>query len=298
MNTSETKAAAAEPVAVPAFAAHGAQPAADDGGSKEEEVRQLAALLQSDAAPFEKDVACRRLAVIGTKEAVPALAALLSDEKLSDIARYGLEPIPDPSVDAALRAAMGKLRGRPLIGVITSIGYRRDRKAVPGLIELLGDADQEVGAAAARALGKVGGLRSAKALEGALGSAPAALRPAVADACLWCAQTLLADGKRKQALALYDRVRTSDLPPHILAAATRSAVLERGNAGISLLLQLLKSDDEELFGIGLRAAREMPGAEATRALVAELANMPPNKRDALIQALRDRGDASALAASL
>jgi len=169
---------------------------------------------------------------------------------------------------------------------------------VPDLVRLLGDADQGVAAAAARALGKIGGLRSAKALAGALGSAPAALRPAVADACLWCAQTLLADGKRKQALALYDRVRTSDLPPHILAAATRSAVLERGNAGISLLLQLLKSDDEELFGIGLRAAREMPGAEATRALVAELANMPPNKRDALIQALRDRGDASALAASL
>ncbi len=298
MNTSETKAASAEPVAVPAFAAHGAQPAADDGGSKEEEVRKLAALLQSDAAPFEKDVACRRLAVIGTEEAVPALAALLSDEKLSDIARYGLEPIPDPAVDAALRAAMGKLRGRPLIGVVTSIGNRRDRKAVPDLVRLLGDADQGVAAAAARALGKIGGLRSAKALEGALGSAPAALRPAVADACLWCAQTLLADGKRKRALALYDRVRTSDLPPHILAAATRSAVLERGNAGISLLLQLLKSDDEELFGIGLRAAREMPGAEATRALVAELANMPPNKRDALIQALRDRGDASALAASL
>ncbi len=298
MNTSETKAAAAAPVSVPAFAAHGAQPAADDGGSKEEEVRKLAALLQSDAAPFEKDVACRRLAVIGTEEAVPALAALLSDEKLSDIARYGLEPIPDPSVDAALRAAMGKLRGRPLIGVVTSIGNRRDRKAVPELVRLLGDADQGVAAAAARALGKIGGLRSAKALEGALGSARAALRPAVADACLWCAQTLLADGKRKRALALYDRVRTSDLPPHILAAATRSAVLERGNAGISLLLQLLKSDDEELFGIGLRAAREMPGAEATRALVAELANMPPNKRDALIQALRDRGDASALAASL
>ena len=284
-----TKPASAEPVSVSAFAAHGAQPAAEGVGSREEEARKLIAVLQSDAAPFEKDVACRRLAVIGTGEAVPALAALLADEQLSDIARYGLEPIPDSSVDEALRAAVPRLKGRPLIGVLTSIGNRRAPKAVPELVKLLGDADPGVAAAAAMALGKIGGLESAKALEEALGSAPAASRVGVADGCLRCAQTLGAQGNRKQAVALYDRVRRSDVPKHIVAAATRGAILERGNEGISLLRQLLKSEDEELFGIALRVARELPGAQVGKALSPELGKLPAERRDLVSQALRDRG---------
>ena len=46
------------------------------------------------------------------------------------MARYALETIPDPSVDDALRDALGKLKGRPLLGVIGSLGVRRDAKAV------------------------------------------------------------------------------------------------------------------------------------------------------------------------
>ena len=45
---------------------------------------------------------------------------LLADDQLTDLARYALETIPDPSVDKALREALGKLDGRPLAGVITA----------------------------------------------------------------------------------------------------------------------------------------------------------------------------------
>ncbi len=71
----------------------------------------LIAVLQSNAAPQDKAITCKRLAICGTKAAVPALAALLSDEKLSSWARIGLEAIPDPAVDAALREAASKLLG-------------------------------------------------------------------------------------------------------------------------------------------------------------------------------------------
>ena len=74
-----------------------------------------------------------RLSLVGTKDSVAPLAALLGDEKLSHLARYGLEPIPDPAVDDALRDALGKLKGRPLIGVIGSLGVRRDAKAIEPL---------------------------------------------------------------------------------------------------------------------------------------------------------------------
>src|SRR5689334_14093880 len=85
---------------------------------------RLIAVLKSDASRKEKVDACRQLAVIGTKEAVAALAALLANEQMNHMARYALETIPDPSVDEALRAALGQLQGRPLVGVIGSIGVR------------------------------------------------------------------------------------------------------------------------------------------------------------------------------
>ena len=50
----------------------------------------LVAVLKSDADLFQKAKACQRLAVIGKKECIPALAGLLGDERLSHYARYGL----------------------------------------------------------------------------------------------------------------------------------------------------------------------------------------------------------------
>src|ERR1039457_2562278 len=84
--------------------AKAAQPTTKD------QVAKLTAVLKSDAPQKEKADACRELARIGTKDAVAPLAALLSDEKLSHMARYGLETIPSPAVDEALRDAAGKLR--------------------------------------------------------------------------------------------------------------------------------------------------------------------------------------------
>ena len=101
----------------------------------------LLAVLRSQATLEEKSAACRQLTRIGTKEAVPTLAALLGDEKLSHMARYALEAIPDPSVDDALREALDKVQGRQRLGVIGSLGARRDSKAVGPLASLLGNAD-------------------------------------------------------------------------------------------------------------------------------------------------------------
>ena len=135
---------------------------------------KLTAVLKSDAPQKEKADACRELARIGTKDAVAPLAALLSDEKLSHMARYGLETIPDSSVDKALREAAGKLQGRMLVGVVGSLGVRRDTKAVKVLTKLLHDSDNDVAQAAARALGSIGTPPAAKALLDALpGVSPA-----------------------------------------------------------------------------------------------------------------------------
>jgi HEAT repeat protein len=194
--------------------------------TKEEADKQIA-VLKSDAGQKQKVDACRSLAAIGGTDAVPVLAALLSDEKLSHMARYGLEPIPDPAVDDALRDALGKLKGRLLVGVIASVGVRRDTKAVRPLVRLLRDSDVEVAQAAARALGRIGTPGATKVLHATLLKAPAALRPAVADACLSCAEALLAQGKHSEAAAIYKSVGKAELPGHFRVAAMHGAILAR-----------------------------------------------------------------------
>lgn len=185
-----------------------------------EPARLIQILGNPEATVFAKAKACQRLAVIGTKEAVPALAALLAHPQLGHYARFGLEPVPDPSVDAALRDALGKLKGRPLVGVINSIGVRKDAQSLDPLAKLLDEGDAEVAQAAAAALGRISGPQAAKKLRKALGRAQAPLRPALAHAALICAEGLLAQGQRKPALALYSALRRPGLPQPVRTAAT------------------------------------------------------------------------------
>ena len=56
---------------------------------KEQEAKLIAVVNKSDASLKDKADACRVLSLIGTKESVAPLAALLGDEKLSHLARYG-----------------------------------------------------------------------------------------------------------------------------------------------------------------------------------------------------------------
>jgi hypothetical protein len=63
-----------------------------------------------------------------------------------------LEPIPGPAADDALRAALGAVKGTLLVGVINSIGFRRDKKALGELYRLRQDGDVEVSRAAEAAL--------------------------------------------------------------------------------------------------------------------------------------------------
>src|ERR1035441_5393133 len=119
-----------------------------------EKQRALIHVLESNAPPAEKAITCKQLAIYGNKDAVTALAPLLSDPHLASWARIALEAIPDPAATDALRHAMGGLQGKLLIGVINSIGVRRDPEAVSVLVKKLKDKDPDVASAAAVALGR------------------------------------------------------------------------------------------------------------------------------------------------
>jgi HEAT repeat protein len=188
-------------------------------------------LTDAGSREFRKAKACQRISELGAKEAVPALAALLGNEHLSTYARYGLEPIADPSADEALRAGMSMLKGNLLIGVINSIGKRRDALAIPALAKMIYGVDANVARAAAAALGSIGGVSAMKEIQRALSKTKGMTRMAVADAGLVCAERLLAEDRREQALILYASLSVIDIPKPARLAAMSGIIREETSLG-------------------------------------------------------------------
>jgi HEAT repeat protein len=280
-------------ITVTALFVRAAEPPPAPAGAAPAEAALLDVLRSSDASLEAKSAACRQLARVGTAQAVPVLAGLLGDEKLSHMARYALEQVPGPAVEEALRSAAGKLKGRCLAGVLDSLGVRRDAKAVEAIAALLGDADAEVAASAALALGRIATPAAGKALE----QAATAIRPAVWDATIRCADALAANADtREQAAAIFDRLRAAaDVPVQFRVAATRGAIVARGSAGAAMLADLLNDKDPALFRLALRLAVELRGADVTAALAggALAGKLPAERQALLIAALGNRGDRTA-----
>lgn len=253
-----------------------------------EKEKELIAVLQSDAQSADKAIACKRLAVDGSSAAVGELSKLLPDPQLSSWARIALENIPGAESAEALRKASETLNGQLLVGTLNSIGVRRDATSVTALVARLGDKDAEVASAAAVALGRIGNADAEKALRAVLASAPNNVRSAVAEGCVLCAERLNADGKKKEAIALYDDVRKADVPKQRVIEATRGAILARGEEGLPLLVEQLESTDRKMFQLALGTAREFPGKGIDKALADELAKTIPQRAALIIQAMADR----------
>lgn len=187
--------------------------------------KALLGVLESDAKRAGKQFVCRELSIIGTEQSVPVLTGMLTGEETSDMARYALERIPGSAVDEALRGAVRKAKGNARIGIINSLGQRRDAGSVRMLSRALGRVRQEeVAIAAAAALGQIANDQATEALKEAKDKASGKLQMVVLDAYLKCADQLVADGKKTEALAIYNELRKEGMPGPIRNAATTGAL--------------------------------------------------------------------------
>ena len=237
---------------------------------------ELLAVIRSETTEADKALAFKGLAVHGSPACVADVATYLGNERLSSWARIALEAIPGDEASAALRAAAAAgttLASRQLVGVINSLGVRRDASAVPLLITRLGDGDPNVAAAAAASLGTIGTAESAVALSGAL-AAGKPDRDLVAEACVVCGERLAAAGSTAAASGLFDAVRIADVSEQRRAEAWRAAILARGRDGVPLLVELLRAQSQRLFNMGLFTARDFaagPDRDAALAYEVDLA---------------------------
>lgn len=119
---------------------------------------KLLAVLAAPALTDEgRMFACRMLALIGSETCVPALAALLGQERTAAAARYALDALDVPAVNDAYRGALGQLRGPAKAGLIGAIGLRGDTTALPLLNAIRHDSTEPevVRTAATRALDRM-----------------------------------------------------------------------------------------------------------------------------------------------
>ncbi len=194
-------------------------------------------------------------------------------------------------------------RASCVVGVIDSIGNRRDPKAAGQLKELLANPDVQVARAAAAALGRIAVPECIEALRQALTgpasprpavgeaspgcvetlrqalSSRSSLRPAVGDACLAACDRLLATGKATRRRPCTDTLSKADVPEVHPRSRPRTAQCSRGPGGdAASFIEYLGSDDKGLFGVALAAAHELPAKQVRRPWWRNSPNANPSPR--------------------
>lgn len=127
------------------------------GANGSDDVASMIRQLDSEATSLhDRAKLCQRLAILGDATAVPSLAELLADPKLSGYARTALERIPGPEAEAALVTALAEVSDPILrVGIIHSAGRRAIEAAVPSLESLAEAGTPAERTAAIRALGRI-----------------------------------------------------------------------------------------------------------------------------------------------
>jgi HEAT repeat protein len=177
--------------------------------------QKLIKAIDSDISRDAKDYVCRKLAIVGSSNSVTLLSKLLKMESHSHMARYALERIPGHEATQALTDALSSVADSLKVGVMSSIGSRRDPAAIEALKASLASSNALVAKAAAAALGQIGTAEAASVLE------KASPTPAVFDARLTCAESLLANTRVADAKKIYQSLSADELPRLVRLAATR-----------------------------------------------------------------------------
>jgi len=258
--------------------------------------KKMAERLGSSATEDFKIFICEQLSLIATPAEVPLLVKELGDEKLGFHARLALERLPGSEVLKALRDSIRGLSGRPLIGVVNTLGERRDTQTIKILSRYLKQGqDAEAISAALQALGKIGGDEAVEALAACEARLPADLRPHVGDSLIKCAEGYESAGKSGEAAKIYKKLINSAQPPHIRAAAFLGVVRCQKNQAEKLILDALGSGDETLQSAVIRIIGTPQGKDIARTAASRIMTLPEPLQAQLIYVLADLGDGEILA---
>ncbi|MGA2498977.1 MAG: HEAT repeat domain-containing protein, partial [Tepidisphaeraceae bacterium] len=252
------------------------------------EAKLLAVLEAPEATMPAKQYVCQALRVVGSPKCVPAVAKLLTDEKLSHVARQVFLGMNDPAVADALQKALGQTTGNVRIGIINTIGDRRDVQSLAALAMLLAGNDEATSRVVLNAIGKIGGAPAADLLDKTRVADP--LKDAWAHAYLKTAQSLAAADAARSA-KMYQALLDGDYPMPVRAAAFSAVAQAQKDQAVPLVIKTLSSPEALMRRAAAGCILTIPGNAATKAFVAALADLSPEGKAMLLGELSARGDA-------
>jgi hypothetical protein len=183
-----------------------------DENARGEFSETLAGQLGSDRSKYIRGYLCQELQCAGRREAVPALARLLTDEGLVDAAAMALVAIKEGAAEA-LRAALGQAQGRCRQVIVHSLAALADGQSAEVFQAALRDPDREVRLAAGAGLAKLGDASAAELLLKAADVEPGWERIQATKNCLVLAEKLLAAGRKSEAVKVYTHLRSTRTDP-------------------------------------------------------------------------------------
>jgi len=285
--------------AIEALAMNAARPGAE--AERAAVSQALAAKVGAATPQLARVWIIRQLQLIGKTEVVPVLTGLLDDKDalVRESARRALQYNPSAEAGAALRAALDKAADPAWkIAMINAVSQRRDAAGTPAIAKLAADKDEAIVAAALDGLGTIGTAAAAQAIAAVRATVPAKLRNLATDDYLRCADQLIKDGQKDAAAAIYQAVYVPTEPAPTRLAALRGLVLAKGAAAIPMVGEVLAGKEDAMKPVALSFIQEVPGAEATAAIVALMPKVPPADQATIIAALGRRGDAAGKTAVL
>ena len=205
-----------------------------------------------------------------------------------------------------LRDAVGKSSGLVRVGLLDSIGVRRDAAAVGLLVPLLTDQDLRVQGAGAMALGKIATPGAVDALVAAHIKARGEARAKIAQGLIVAADALLAAGKTGDAAGLYFEAagvhfdfQPPPAPPlpiedpavRIAALCGLHEVAARDAYVVAKVEPLLAGDEARGRALGAWQLSSMSPAKLL-AVAGGMAKLPSASQVAVLAAIRICGDPS------
>ena len=244
-------------------------------------------LANEDTTLAAKQYICLQLRQVGTRAQVPLLATLLQAPETTEMARYALESIPGSEATAALRAAVTKLTGKPLVGVIGSVAQRKDTSAVADLTRLADSDDPQVAMAAVQALANINDRVARQYLIGQANESGVPTAQVLAVGLLRCA------GSGRDTEEIYTMLSQPGQLPAIRRASLEGLLRFNGEETDKTVLDWFSSEDADRRRVAAGHLHELSDQHLDQ-LLAHLSELPNTGRLAVVELAAARRGAAVL----
>lgn len=259
------------------------------------EQMMLAALARPDATVDGKGGLLRVLRTVASKASVPVVAPLLKDPALSHMARYALEGTEGREVDEAFRSALAQAPEAQKVGLVASLGVRRDARSLYTFNQLTASPNGALARAALVALGRLGSREAAAALEKA--KVAPELEALRWDALLACADGMVRDRDTRRAGQIYARA-LAGMPARARSGALIGLAAVDADAALPEALKALAGEDAAMRQAALNALEIMPAKATAEPLTKGLATWADPVKEEVLGLLERKNVVTALPAIL